>query len=440
MVLPYAIPAIFGTVRRSQEPIIPVERYALYPNFYEMPYWRHPRQPDEVPAKLTSRIAGFGLPRQAQDALKAAAESSDAWLAQGSKLNDAVVDLMRKGKSVFGERTVSVSGTSGCGSATGNAAFGASIGRYDLDVATLATAQKNMSYDLTKNAPSVIGAGTYTFTVQTGSETRLLSAVIRQGDTNAAMLGKLRDTVNDARLGVSASVREGLATGLVKLELAADETGLKNAFDIKDQTGSIISATGMNRRTEHASDARYQVNGGSYMDSASNDISLLQGSVTVSIASLKSLGQLSVKVEQNAAAIAEQLDGIIQQVNGLQAIYAEASGYLVPMLRSRIDEAVQGSGAVAVGVVRSEDGVWRLDREKLEAAMQALPDEVKRIFTGRSGLASRLHQTLDRFAGLSINALINPRAAGFHSLTLYGASSKTYLQLPLGGLYVNSFI
>ncbi|WP_308636040.1 flagellin hook IN motif-containing protein [Paenibacillus silvisoli] len=441
MVLPYAVPAIFGTVRRTQEPILPLERYALYPNFEQLPYWRQQpqRQAAETSGKLTSRISDFGLPRQAQNALKTAADSSAAWLAQGSKLNAAVTDMMKRDKSVFGERAVTVTVASGTGEVTGKAAFGAPVGQYELDIAKLASAQKNASYELTKDAPSIVGAGTYSFTVGTADmESKRLKVGIRAGDTNAVLLGKLRDAINSAEAGVKASVREDASGGLVKLELLADETGARNAFEIKDDAGSVVSATGLNRRIENASDASYRIGGGTYMDSASNDISLPEGRVTLSLARLDSPGRLTVKVEQDTAAVAERLDDVLHQVNALQDIYSVASGVLQPMLKKRIDEAVHGPGAEGAGVMRSADGSWRLDREMLEAAMHSQPDAVKQAISGRGGLASRLQQTLDRFTGLSTDALISLKAGGFQSFTLYGASSKSYLQLPLGGLFVNS--
>ncbi|MBP3965925.1 flagellar filament capping protein FliD [Paenibacillus lignilyticus] len=440
MVMPYAIPAVFGTVRRTQEPIIPIERYALYPNFNSWPFTRQQRKAPTGSGNLFSSIASFGLPKQAQETLKAAAGSSAAWLAQGNKVKAAVTDMMMKDKSAFGNRIVTVSDNVDNNIVTGQAAFGAECSRYDIQVDAVARAQKNISFALTKNAPSIMGAGTHTFTIQAVNETNALSITIRPGETNEKTLGKLRDLINSAKLGVTASVPEDRTTGTVKLELSANETGEQSAFEIKDQRGDLIAASGIGRPAVNASDARYQVNGEPFIDSSSNDISLQQGKVTVPLAKLNAPAAFTVMVEHNVDAVTKQLSEIVDEVNTLQSIYEGAAGYLNPMLRNRIEDAVQSSGSGVIGLSHAADGSYKLDKEKLETAMQTRPDEVRRLLTGRSGLTSRLKEALDRFTGLPTEALISSKAGGFQSFTLYGASSKSYLQLPLGGLYVNSFM
>ncbi|SDW48906.1 flagellar filament capping protein FliD [Paenibacillus sp. CF384] len=440
MVMPYAIPAVFGTVRRTQEPIIPVERYALYPNFNSWPFARQQQKAPAGSGNLLGSIGSFGMPRQAQDTLKAAAGSSAAWLAQGNKLKAAVTDMMLKDKTAFGNRIVAVSNSVDNGKVAGHAAFGAERTSYDIQVVSVAQAQKNISFDLTKNAPSIMSAGTHTFTIQAGNEVKTYTAFIKPGETNDNALGKLRDTINSVKLGVTAFVREDRTTGTVKLELASDHTGKKSSFEIKDLQGDLVAASGIGRTAVNAADARYRINGESYIDSSSNDISLQQGKVTVSLAKLDAPADFTIFVEHDVEAVAKQLSGIVDEINTLQSIYEDASGYLNPMLRNRIEDAVQSSGADVIGLSRNGDGRLKLDQEKLETAMQAKPDEVKRLLSGRSSLTSRLKEALDRFTGLPTEALISSKAGGFQSFTLYGASSKSYLQLPLGGLYVNSFM
>ncbi|REE87501.1 flagellar capping protein FliD [Paenibacillus taihuensis] len=442
MVLPYSMPAIYGTVRPSWEPIQPVERYALYPRSgqgYMSLLSQNVRKQAAASIPARNSVGSFTLPRQARAVLQAAADSSAAWLAQSSKVSAALSDIRMKSKSAFEQRTVNVEGT-GSAPTQGDAAAGAARTDYNVQVASLARSQRNQGYELTKNAPSVINPDVHLFTLKAGGQTRSLSTVIRPGDTNATALGRLRDSINSARLGgVTASVQENQTNGTVKLVVDAGGIGTEHAFSLQDMRGSIISSSGADRAAVKASNMNVLVDGKAYESDDSNDIALQQGKVRISLDEMAAPADFTIKVRNNNEALSGQLHAVLNEVNTLQDTYNESS-CLNPMLKQRVNDVLRSPELESIGISQTKDGKWQVDDEKLSTAMEAGPDEVSRIINGRHGLAAKLQQTLDELSELPTESLISTKASGFQSFTLYRASSSSYLQLPLGGLFVNSFM
>ena len=283
MVMPYAIPAVFGTVRRSDEPVIPLERYAMYPYMYEDVH----RNRGQRKPKAASRIRPTGLlglraslPQSAQDALKMAADHAAAWLLQANALKESLSSLTRRDALLFERRMVTAFEET-----AGRAEDGADIGDIRLRILAIAQPQRNIGFGLTPNAPSVIPPGAHLFRIVSRSaESVALPAAIRQGDTNGAALGRLRDAINEANLGVSAALRYADSSEIVRLELLAGDTGTDHAFALTDIGGGcIVSASGIGQIERPASNSMYAIDGGPYDVSPSNEIPVRDGQVTIAL-------------------------------------------------------------------------------------------------------------------------------------------------------------
>ncbi|AZN43174.1 flagellar filament capping protein FliD [Paenibacillus albus] len=443
MVLPYSMPAVFGAVRPSREPVQPVERYALYPysgQGYMSLLSQNTRK--QVAASIPARgsVGSFTLPKQALIALKAAADSSANWLAQSKKVSSALSDLRMYGKSAFEQRSVQVEGTgTAAAGVTGEADANAARTDYSVHFTSLAKTQQNQGYELTKNAPSIINSGAHIFTLQAGGQTRTISTVIHPGDTNTAALRRLQNGINGAQLGVTASLQEDQTNGTVKLVVNAGGVGTEHAFALHDQRGAIVAASGADRTIVKGSDMHVQVDGTAYDSNKSNTLDLQQGRVRISLGDMTVPADFTIKVRNNSDELHSQLLSVMSEVNSLQHTY-EASGYLNPVLKQRIDDAFLSPDLASLGISQSQHGKWQLDEEKLGAAMEARPEEVSRVITGRHGLASRLQQTINQLSELPTESLISIKASGFQSFTLYSSKSDSYLQLPLDGLFLNSIM
>lgn len=445
MALPYTMPIYFGTVRSAWTPVQPADRYALYPysgQGYMSLLSQNVRKQAAASIPARNSVGSFTLPEQARTALQAAADSSAAWLAQSKQVSSALSDLRMKGKSAFEQRSVTIEGTGSASenvSAEAEAEAGAARTDYNVKVASLARSQQNQGFELTKNAPSVISADIHQFMLKAGGQTRSLATVIKPGDTNLTALGRLRDSINGAKLGITASVQENPTNGTVKLVVNAGGIGTEHAFSLQDMRGSIIASSGADRASVKASNLHVLVDGKVYDSSESNTISLQQGKVCILLNDMSAPADFTIKVRNDAESVSSQLQSVMNEVNKLQATYNE-SGFLNPMLKQRVNDVLRSPELESIGISQTQEGKWQVDDEKLGAAMEAGPDEVGRSINGRLGLVSRLQQTMDQLSEMPTESLISMKASGFQSFTLYRSSANSYLQLPLGGLFVNSFM
>jgi flagellar hook-associated protein 2 len=139
-------------------------------------------------------------------------------------------------------------------------------GSYSLTVGNLAQAQATNSTGLADKDKTSIGTGS--ITIKTGQKD---PTIINITDSNNTLAG-LQTAINDAGLGITATiVNDGSATPY-KLMLSSKETGTANAFTISTNLsgGSAISFS----NSQTAQDAEFVINGASVKRSSNtiNDI------------------------------------------------------------------------------------------------------------------------------------------------------------------------
>ncbi len=303
----------------------------------------------------------------------------------------------------------------------------ASPGRYDVEVTRLARAQ-SLASDGFDARDSELGAGTLSLTV---GDSEPVEISLSQEDST---LEGLRDAINDAEAGVSASIiNTGDADNPYRLVLSSDKTGAeasisavsfvpddaadtelqtKLAFDIAspdpDDTGA-----GMHQSVA-GEDAALTVNGIA-ITSASNSV---EGAIEGVDLTLTDVGETTVKVEYNNLALREAVSGFVDSYNELKdtmgtltSFDAEsgASGELLgdATLRS-IESRLRGtlSGGVAqgdfrtlsdIGITLQLDGTLELDDERLDEVISSERGDLADFFTGGEdgvGLADSLDDTL----------------------------------------------
>lgn len=508
--MPYSVPAVFGTIRPSDEPIFPVERYDMYPHVYEDAYaWQRLVQPSRRPGSPAASARKSPLPslpaRDTQNAFLKAVGCADAWHEEAESLLDALWGLAGMDAALFLQRSLVLEASEGAGIGDGiprgagkvgirtsdpddedaamdgtrmgdretrssrtygenigYAASGTDLGSFTLRVTTMAQSQRNVSYELAGNAPSVIPAGAHRFHLVTAAGAATPAVVIDHGDSNIDALRKLGDAINAAALKVSARVLEVPASaGIVRLELISLEAGTGNAFALQDWVtnraaasadlsghsgafagmigGIAVRATGIGQVAQQASDANYRVDRGSAVLSPGNDISLRGGQIVLSLERLGGPGEYIVRVQPDYSALAEALQRVVLQINRLQASFAAAAGNLKPFLRQRVDRVIASFPAAAEGLklFRHNGGQWILDEEHLEASLHAASDALRQSLAGRIGFAAALRDELQALLDQPIWSIIEPQGDAVQRYIRYGPTSETYLQLRLAGLHVD---
>jgi flagellar hook-associated protein 2 len=302
-------------------------------------------------------------------------------------------------------------------------------GAYDIAVNALASSQALASGAFASADTSVGAGGTLTFrfgTVTTdgsGAVTDFSQNAGRAVQTvdiapDATSLTAIRDAVNDADIGVQASViNDGSGERLV---FNAADSGADNGFvvEVADDDGNDTDGAGLSQlafnsgaanleRTRAGADAELVVNGLT-VTRASNEITDLIDGVTFNLKDTTSAAT-QISVEQDVASVTQTIKGFVDAYNSLQDTIDQLSGYdpetkksgtlqgdaavrtiansLRRLVTRRLD-VLEGRDVRALtdlGITSNRDGKLEIDSAKLDDALADNFDEVGALF-GTTGL------------------------------------------------------
>lgn len=293
---------------------------------------------------------------------------------------------------------------------TASATSTAALGRYSIEVESLATAQKRQSGPVTSSAD--LGSGTLSFTV--GTETFNVAL----GATNT--ITQLRDAINTATggKGLSATVVNGDAGNVLVLNAA--KAGTAGAITI-NATGSIATFTNGLAVTTTATNAVVKVDGVTRTADSNRLTDLISG-VTIDLTKAQDNSTFTLDIVADNANVRTAMQTFVGAYNAALTQLRNASAYNAesrtggPLLG---DAAVRGlqqqlRGAIgdafdelsAIGIRSSKDGSLSIDVSKFDAALAANPAAVERLFdkeaTGSLGavLSARLEGAVAPNTGL----------------------------------------
>ena len=364
--------------------------------------------------------------------------------------------------AAFRAQTATVGDT---GVASAMAGDGATSGRYTLEVSQLASSQKLVSAGFATTA-STVGDGTLTFTLGTFSGGVFTPSATGGARTvtispaQSSLVG-IRDAVNAADIGVTASiVNDGSANGQ-RLVFTSKSSGAANSIKItaSDSDGVDTDANGLSQLaydpavaagagknlTEKAQalDALFKLDGID-VTSASNTVTDAIAGVTLTLAKTNVGTPTTVSVAQNIGPAGAAVSAFVKAYNDLQATIGNLTKYdasaksasvltgdaTVRGIQSQVRALIGGSviGASArldnlslVGIKTQSDGTLTLDAAKLNSALNTDPRAVERLFAA---------------TGTATDALVSFGGAG--GKTQAGTYDVTVTQLATRGTLVGS--
>ncbi|MDZ3995143.1 flagellar filament capping protein FliD [Pseudomonas sp. Teo4] len=347
---------------------------------------------------VEAEISAYGTLTSALDALQTAAEA----------LADA---------SLYESLSTSISG-SGVSVTTSSEAV---AGSYSIEVTQLAQAQ-SLATDGISDTSSTLGTGT--LTLQVGSD----EAISITLDSSNNTLAGLRDAINAADAGVTATIVSDGSDSPYRLVLTSNSTGTEaqmtvsySSDDSSDLATSLFGyADGSGNMTETvaAQDAELTINGISITSQSNTVEEALQG-VTLSLTATGSSQTLTIERDTDTIldAITDFVDAyndFVATVDDLTAYDAdsETSGELLgdsttrrisTELASDIYNSI-GSGTFTylsqLGIALESDGTLSIDEDTLESALEDNIDAVSEFFIGSdgsSGFISRMTEDLDNY-------------------------------------------
>jgi flagellar hook-associated protein 2 len=316
---------------------------------------------------------------------------------------------------------------------TATASSTAVAGTYSLAVTTLAQSQKLVAAGQTSST-TAIGTGTPTVvtfdfgTISGGTLTNGVysGATFTSGGTTANItidssnntLQGIRDAINAANMGVSATiVNDGSGTPY-RLALSSNNSGVSNSIKISTD-GADAAITGLLAhnpagtqnlvQTVTAQNATFSVNGIA-VSKASNTVSDVIDGVTLTLGKAASTATLTV--ERDTTAVTTAVTNFVTAYNDLYTSMKNTFAYksgsalsgdaTVRSLQSEMREivATAASGGTyanlfEVGVSSKADGTLQLDGGKLSSTMASNFSDVASLFSSATGFATRFNTWSD---------------------------------------------
>ncbi len=281
----------------------------------------------------------------------------------------------------------------------------ATVGTYALNVTQLATDSKVASQGYA-SATSAFNQRVSSMSISLASgDTATID--IAFGDT----LTSVKDKINNAGIGVTASISNDGSASPYKLLIKSDSTGVNNQITVKeffpDLQGGDIPTSKLNFTSiQNAQDASFTIDGLSYTKSSNTVTDALTG-VTLD---LNTTGAGSLDVGTDAATIKTNIKQFISDYNNY-AQYVKAQTTYTPgqqsgtlfgdqiiksaqsSLGSIISATVPGSSGssytslASLGILSDRDGMLSLDETKLDTAINDNINEVINVFVA-SGKSS----------------------------------------------------
>ena len=366
-------------------------------------------------ASYQSKISAYGTLQGVLSSLQTAAE---AWI---PSTGTSVEQKFSTFSAAVADTTI----------ATASATTGAVAGSYSLEVQSIAKSQRLVSAQgtYTNGASSSIGTGSLTIefgklagTTYTSDSTRKATITI---DSTNNTLGGLRDAINKANIGATATIVTG--TSGSQLVLTSKSTGQANvmklsgslsgfSYDPATSTGDLSESSALGGQS--ASDAQYSLNGVSGTSSSNTVTGALDG-VTLTL-SKQTTSATTLTVSQNkSSALTSAVNAFVTAYNTANSKMKELGAYnastktagalqgnaTLRTAQSQVRNLLFGSYSAGtyqnlanIGVSVAKDGSLSVDSTKLSAAIDADFSNVANLV---SSAGSAFKKTLSAIAGTS---------------------------------------
>lgn len=304
----------------------------------------------------------------------------------------------------------------------------AMAGTYSLEVTSLAQAQKLVATGQTGSADAIgTGASTTvtfdfgtisggTFDSGTGKYTGAAFASNGAGTTSITIdsgnnsLQGIRDAINTAQMGVTATIINDGSGTPYRLALSSDSNGVSNSMKITvsgDATVSSLLAhdpagTQNLAQTVTAQNADFKVNGVTVSKTSNTVSDVIQG-VTLTLSKVTA-SPATLTVARDTAAVSSSITSFVKAYNDLAATLKNISAYdaasqkgailqgdstvrsLQSQLRSMLSTPVVGTSCELttlsdVGVTFQKDGTLKLDQTKLDSVMASNFSDIASLFS-----------------------------------------------------------
>ncbi|MFU0912924.1 flagellar filament capping protein FliD [Kluyvera intermedia] len=256
-------------------------------------------------SSYTAKLSGYGTMKSALEAFQTA--------------NTA---LSKAG--LFTATSTTSSSTAFSATTTGNAI----AGKYTISVTQLAQAQTLTSNTTQKDSKAAIATGDSVLTIQQGGDKKPVTIDISAA--NSSLTG-IRDAINNAKAGVSASVIN-VGNGEYRLSITSNDTGKDNAMTLSVSGDEALKSfmgydgtSGGMKESVNAQNAKLTVNNVA-IENSSNTISDALEDITLNLNDVTS-GNQTLTITQDTTKAQTAVKAWVTAYNALQDTFSSLTKY-----------------------------------------------------------------------------------------------------------------
>lgn len=346
---------------------------------------------------------------------------------------------------------------------TASASSTAVPGSYSLEVAQLAQAQKLVSTGQASST-SAIGTGTLTFdfgtisggTFDTGTGKYTGASFTSNGsgsktviiDSSNNTLTGIRDAINSANIGVTATIINDGSGTPYRLALTSNTTGAANSIKISGGDVGLSALlghdpandTGQNlSQTVTAQNAAFKVDGVSVTKSSNTASDVIQG-VTLNLLKTNVGSPTTISVARDTATVKSSVDAFVKAYNDINKTLSDLSAYnsttkqaavlqgdstvrsIQYRLRSTLNTALAGNASYTslsqIGITFQKDGTLAVDSAKLQSAIDTNAADIAGVFAA----AGKATDSLVSYASSTTNTKAGTYAVSVSQMATQGNS------------------
>ena len=320
---------------------------------------------------------------------------------------------------------------------------GTKVPETSVLVEQVATTQRNEGTAMQSSTKS-IPRGSYRFEIEVDGKKHQISFSTTDNLTNREFQQRMADAVNQANIGVTASISTSGNLSTLNLETKTTGSGVNGQprFTIRDITGNVVEATGVTNMARQGQNTIFSVNGGEKRTSASNEVNLSGG---LNITLVKSSDK-AVSISTGKDSIGTQ-NGLRQMVNQYNALLETARENSIDRNTQRLVRDLESAirrnrnSLQQMGISTNKNGYLTIDADKMRTATE--DGTVGKVLGSSNGRTSAFISSLNTIAdNVSKNPLryINAsvtRMPGFNSalIAASGGSGKSNQQQSLMDAY-----
>jgi hypothetical protein len=333
--------------------------------------------------------------------------------------------------------------------ASGTASHGARIGSYGLQVLRLAAAQENVGELLAREAPMALDAGQHSFELRTFVGVKHLSVPVALGESNDSVLAQMAAAINQANLGVIATLARPTPSTL-QIAITATLSGSASSFSLSDVEGWVVQASGAAKEARAAQDAAYVLDGVRTM-SPTNQLLLQGGKIQLALHTISRGTEVTIAVGPDREAVLSAVEHLGDAVTALAEVIHDSERYFSPVFVGDFTSAVQAlaPGLREVGVEIADDNTVTVNSAAFAYAFDQHPALVEDVLASPNGAAQRIggfaagvmSAPISRYGAREFIPPVLPSTSHPTPQMILASNSLSallYAQLLAQGLFINS--